>query len=54
MNNQRLMFLDGAMGTMLQRQGLPLGEIPELLCLTDPARVTGIHREYVEAGAGLI
>lgn len=49
-----LIFLDGAMGTMLQQQGLKPGEIPELLAMTDPARLTRIHRQYVEAGAQIV
>lgn len=52
--HKRIRFLDGAMGTMLQRQGLKLGDIPELLCFTDPGRITEIHRAYVQAGAELI
>ena len=47
-------FLDGAMGTMLQKSGLPLGERPELLCLTDPDEITAIHRAYIDAGAELV
>ena len=46
----KLLF-DGAMGTMLQRRGLQGGELPELLCLTNPDEVTAIHRAYVEAGS---
>ena len=33
------LLLDGAMGTQLQAAGLKLGELPELLCFTDPAAV---------------
>ena len=45
----KLTFLDGAMGTMLQRRGLKLGEIPELLAITNPDLLTNIHRQYIEA-----
>ena len=38
------LLLDGAMGTQLQAAGLKLGELPELLCFTDPEMVTNIHR----------
>ena len=38
------------MGTMLQRHGLKLGEIPELLAITNPDLLTNIHRQYIEAG----
>ena len=48
------LVLDGAMGTMLQRRGLQAGELPELLCLTNPEEITAIHREYVEAGSHVV
>lgn len=47
-------LFDGAMGTMLVRQGLAGGELPELLCLEDPQKITAIHRAYVEAGSQFI
>ncbi len=47
-------ILDGAMGTMLQRTGLRLGQRPETLSVTAPDVVYGVHRAYVEAGARLI
>ena len=46
--------LDGAMGTMLQKQGLKLGKKPELVCLEHPEAVTAIHRQYAEAGANIL
>ena len=50
----KLIFLDGAMGTMLQHAGLKPGELPELLNLTNPALLTEIHRQYVAAGAQIV
>ena len=50
----KLTFLDGAMGTMLQRAGLQPGQAPELLALTAPDLLTDIHRQYVEAGADIV
>lgn len=47
-------FLDGAMGTMLQNAGLAAGEIPELLSLTSPDEITAIHKAYIEAGANIV
>ncbi|MHC1723173.1 MAG: homocysteine S-methyltransferase family protein [Aminipila sp.] len=47
-------ILDGAMGTMLQNSGLELGERPEILAITHPEKITGVHRMYVESGANLI
>ena len=53
-NDKSYCFLDGAMGTMLQKSGLPLGERPELLCLSAPQTITEIHRAYIEAGADIV
>ena len=51
LRGQDYLIFDGAMGTMLQRRNLKAGELPELLCLTDPDSITDIHREYVAAGS---
>ncbi len=53
-DTKKILFLDGAMGTMLQRAGMKPGELPELLALTSPDMLTGIHRQYVEAGSDVI
>ncbi|MBQ5347275.1 MAG: homocysteine S-methyltransferase family protein [Ruminococcus sp.] len=47
-------LLDGAMGTMLQKSGLKLGEIPETLNITNPEAIISIHKAYVEAGSEII
>ncbi|MDX9945061.1 MAG: homocysteine S-methyltransferase family protein, partial [Azonexus sp.] len=61
---QRLLVLDGAMGTMIQRHGLQEADYRgtrfkdhphdlkgnnDLLVLTQPAIIGGIHRAYLEA-----
>ncbi len=66
---RRLLVLDGAMGTMIQRHGLleadyrgerfkdhphDLKGNNDLLVLTRPGIVAGIHREYLEAGADIL
>lgn len=43
-------LLDGAMGTMLQRAGLKLGDRPETLSITAADVVEKIQRQYVQAG----
>ena len=48
------LILDGGMGTMLQRNGLKPGEIPELLNITDPDRIRAVHRAYVQAGSRVV
>lgn len=67
--NERVLVLDGAMGTMIQRYGLTeadfrgerFKDIPgqmkgnnDLLCLTRPDVIEEIHRKYLEAGADII
>jgi 5-methyltetrahydrofolate--homocysteine methyltransferase len=47
-------LLDGATGTMLQKSGLNLGEIPETLNITRPETVMNIHRQYIESGTQIL
>ncbi|MCI8404850.1 MAG: dihydropteroate synthase [Clostridia bacterium] len=51
---KKILFFDGGMGTMLQKNGMGTGEIPELLNITNPALIEKIHTEYLEAGADII
>lgn len=51
---QPIILLDGAMGTMLQRAGLKLGDRPETLSITAPDVVRDIQRRYVAAGTRLL
>ncbi|NMC74391.1 MAG: dihydropteroate synthase [Geobacteraceae bacterium] len=51
---ERVLVLDGAMGTMLQERGLKAGQSPEELNLTLPHVVTGVHQEYLASGAEII
>lgn len=46
-----VLLLDGAMGTMLQRKGLKLREVPESLNVNCPELIESIHREYLAAGS---
>ncbi|MEG0035200.1 MAG: homocysteine S-methyltransferase family protein [Oscillospiraceae bacterium] len=52
--NEKFVFLDGAMGTMLQKSGLPAGELPELFSLTHPSTILDIHSAYINAGSNII
>lgn len=52
--NQKRLFFDGAMGTMLQSKGLPLGELPENWNLTHRDLIKEIHKSYLSAGANMI
>ncbi|MDR2932960.1 MAG: homocysteine S-methyltransferase family protein, partial [Oscillospiraceae bacterium] len=49
----RILLFDGAMGTMLQKSGLP-DALPETYNLTHPNAVTAIHKQYVAAGAEVV
>jgi 5-methyltetrahydrofolate--homocysteine methyltransferase len=51
---QKVLILDGAMGTELQRRGLPTGVCPEAWCLAHPEAVAEIHAAYREAGADVV
>ncbi len=50
----KLLFFDGAMGTMLQNKGLKLGQLPEVLNIEQKALIKSIHQSYVDAGADVI
>ena len=47
-------ILDGAMGTEIQKRGLKLGGIPELLNITAPEMIEEIHLSYMEAGSDIV
>lgn len=67
--SQRIMIIDGAMGTMVQRHKLEEADYRgkrfndyhldikgnnDLLCLTQPDIIKGIHMQYLDAGADII
>ena len=51
LHGDRILYLDGGMGTLLQTQGLTPGELPERWNLTHPEIITAIHQAYFDAGA---
>ncbi len=66
---ERILLLDGAMGTMIQRLKLDetavrgerfaehhkdLKNFSDILCLTHPEKITGIHHAYYEAGSDIV
>jgi 5-methyltetrahydrofolate--homocysteine methyltransferase len=66
---ERILILDGAMGTMIQRHGLQEADFRgerfanhphdlkgnnDLLSITQPEIIKNIHRQYLEAGADII
>ena len=53
-DRRRFVFLDGGMGTQLQKRGLQPGQKPELAALEMPDTLTAIHRDYAAAGADIL
>ena len=54
LDGKNFLVFDGAMGTQLQTRGLAAGELPELLCLTNPGEISEVHAAYVAAGADVV
>lgn len=52
--HDRIVILDGAMGTVLQQKGLPPGGKPELLNFSRPDLLRDVYRAYIEAGSHII
>ena len=46
--------LDGGTGTMLQKNGMPAGAVPEVYNITEPERIIAVNRAYAQAGADII
>ena len=51
---KQILFFDGGMGTMLQKNGMKGGEIPELININNPDLIKSIHTQYLNAGADII
>lgn len=49
-----ILLADGAMGTELQKRGMPTGVCPEEYNVTHPEIVQSIYRDYYNAGADLV
>lgn len=54
LRDNKFVFLDGAMGTMLQAKGMAAGGIPEMLNFEKPEWLTDIHSQYINAGSQII
>lgn len=50
----RVLVMDGAMGTMLQSMGMKPGACPEELNLSKPELIQKIHKLYLKAGAMIL
>ena len=49
-----ILIFDGAMGTMLQKNGLQMGENPEIFGFNNPDILINIHKLYLEAGSNVV
>ncbi|MBR5448454.1 MAG: homocysteine S-methyltransferase family protein [Clostridia bacterium] len=52
--DDKILILDGGMGSLLQARGLPVGAAPDDWSVTHPDAVAAVHAEYLTAGAGVI
>jgi len=53
---ERILVLDGSMGALLQKRGLPAGMAPDVWMLENNNRevIKQIHSEYIQAGADIV
>ncbi len=54
LTQNKLIFLDGATGSNLQKRGLPAGVCPEQWILDHKDVMIGLQQEYVEAGSQIL
>ncbi len=52
--NQRILFCDGGLGSLLQARGLLPGELPGTWNVRHPEVLLEIHKEYLMAGADIV
>jgi 5-methyltetrahydrofolate--homocysteine methyltransferase len=52
--SSRILVLDGATGTMLQKQGMPGGVCPEEWVLENPQSIINVQKAYREAGSDIV
>ena len=51
---EKIYLLDGGMGSLLQKKGLPSGQAPEYMNIHHPEKVREVYLAYIEAGSDLI
>ena len=51
---RKIVVLDGAMGTELQKMGMPGGVCPEQWCLDNPQNIRELYSSYQKAGAQIV
>ncbi len=51
---KKVLILDGATGTELQKRGMPQGVCPEIWCLDNPKVLKSIHLDYLNSGTDMV
>ncbi len=54
LNLQQTLVLDGATGTNLQKRGLPVGTAPETWLFDNPAGISQLYSDFIQAGSDII
>lgn len=54
MLSEKILILDGATGTQLQKKGMPVGVCPEQWVLEHPESIIAIQKDYMSAGSDII
>ncbi|PKO04252.1 MAG: hypothetical protein CVU41_17935 [Chloroflexi bacterium HGW-Chloroflexi-3] len=54
LNQKQTLVLDGATGTNLQKRGLPIGTAPETWLFDNPAGISQLYSDFVQAGSDII
>lgn len=49
-----IVYLDGGMGTLLQKSGLQPGELPERWNVSHPEVIKEIHKSYYDSGSNIV
>ena len=49
-----IVYLDGGMGTLLQKSGLQPGELPERWNISHPEVIKKIHKSYYDSGSNIV
>lgn len=49
-----IVYLDGGMGTLLQKSGLQPGELPERWNISHPEVIKEIHKSYYDSGSNIV
>ena len=52
--HRKFIRLDGGMGSMLQKGGMPVGALPEVYNITEPERIIDAQKQFVAVGSDII